>query len=575
MRKLLTFLLLAPFIALGQAGTGLDISLEYLGTLDDANKEITKVQVNDTIVVAIDLSNYDSDHTVTFVHVDVQHNYNAYDLAGFEWVAPSDSNNSYFTWNDVKWTKNDNYDEADLWAQWSQQGGSYGTSSGWAVNHWTSITQTSDLGDETGHQIKLHFKVKDAGANHNYAENIKITMAKATDNILSDNANNVEYVYPVGSVWAHPTQYIGFTPLEDLDNNIKVVMDTHSNIDPTKIKAKVFENDVEKAELTFDQSGEIDITSIVVSSTAEYSLTFSTTYTDTEWTAITDDALTLSDAVLVLKEVGQFGHGGDGNAEFDYGIQYPNADTDGNNAINPQDAYNLIGHVSDALNIYPNDSYAFATTFPIVVASEYDDYTKQMFVDGTAPQGGHSKDLTFDFSNSNDIVKTFKTTVLGDVNMSHSSAVASNGNGVMSIAQSSPSPQARTSVVYGSQQTTVGNADADFVTQLNGDEVEVILTLKGDDVAALQLKLNYDPTKLVFKEAIFDTGNDVTNFASSDYTRVNMGSINQSAEAIGIDSTFKVIFDTIGTVDSPVGLVTIQNTDAANTSGERLILNLE
>lgn len=573
MRKLLTLLTLIPALAFSQAGTGIDVSLEYLGTTDDSSKAMNVVQVNDTIVVALDLANYDSNHTATFAHIDIQHNYNAVELVGWDWVGPTDATNSYFNWTDVKWTPNSNYDVKDLWAQWNGGGGSYNATTGWAVYHWTSITTTSDLGDETGHMVKFKFKVKDT-SNSNYDDMINITMGKVTDNILSDNDGNVEYVYPYGKVWGKDP-IIEFIPLEDLDNNIKVKLHTHANIDATKIKAKVYEGEVEKGDLAFDQSGEIDITSIVVSSTATYKLEFYTTYTDTEWTAITDDALTLSDAVLVLKEVGQFGHGGDGNPEFDYGVQYPNADTDGNNAINPQDAFNLIGHVSDALNIYPNDSYAFATTFPIVVGEEYDDYTKSDFTSGTALGSGHSKTLSFDFSNSNDIVKTFKTTVLGDVNMSHSATVASDGDGVMSIANSSPAPSARTSIVYGSQQTTVGNADAEFVTQMNGDKVEVLLTLKGEDVAALQLKLNYDPTKLIFKDAIFDTGNTVTNFASADYNKVNMGSINQSAEAIDIDSTFKVVFETIGDVTSPVGLVTIQNTDAANTSGERLILNLE
>ena len=97
--------------------------------------------------------------------------------------------------------------------------------------------------------------------------------------------------------------------------------------------------------------------------------------------------------------------------------------------------------------------------------------------------------------------------------------------------------------------------------------------MRDSEVSALQLKVDYDNTILTFDEAVFDTGNTVTNFASETNGRVNLGSIEQNGGEIETGEVFKVYFT--GNVTSPVGLVSIFNTDAANVDGNRLILNLQ
>ena len=88
-----------------------------------------------------------------------------------------------------------------------------------------------------------------------------------------------------------------------------------------------------------------------------------------------------------------------------------------------------------------------------------------------------------------------------------------------------------------------------------------------------EAKVDYDNTILTFDEAVFNTGNTVTNFSSETNGRVNLGSIEQNGGEIETGEVFKVYFT--GNVTSPVGLVSIFNTDAANTDGYRLILNLQ
>jgi len=596
MRKLLLILLMLPLTLLGQATStgahggsssdGLDIDLVYKGIVGNADQPLSKVQVNDTIVLALKLNNLDSSHQITYIHTDVQYNSAAYALLSTEWNTPTDAQNSVGNWSGdgMKMVWNTDYDKNAVWSQW--QYGSYTSTNatGWQVDHIQSIAPT-DIGDVEYATMK--YLVKDAGANADYTENIIITMARAADNITSDNDGNAEYVYPTGKVRAYDTQYITHTPLEDLDSNIYVKLDAAGNIDLTKMKVKVIEDGTEVADLAFDQGGEVNITEYVISSTKTYKLEFHTTYTDSEWQSITEDAVTLSDAVLTLKEVGKFGHGG-ATHDFDYGIQYPNADTDGSKTINPQDAYNILGHVIGSFNYYPGNTYAFASTFPIIKTATYDDYTKQNFLDGVTIDIAHDK--TIQSSDVTNVINwsqasntlSYKSTVLGDVNLSYSSTPASDGGGVMSISNAPPAVTMNPMYIgnrsqifgVGVAKQEVNQAFMDINTVIEGDEVVTELTLTSDQVAGFQLKLNYDTTRLTFDRVRFETGNTTTNFAyKADDGRINVGSLQQEATALENGAKVKVYFT--GQVTSPVGTVTIFNTDAVNTEGKRLILNLQ
>ena len=120
----------------------------------------------------------------------------------------------------------------------------------------------------------------------------------------------------------------------------------------------------------------------------------------------------------------------------------------------------------------------------------------------------------------------------------------------------------------------VNQAFIDINTAIEDGEVVTTLQLTSDQVAGFQLKLNYDTTRLTFDRVKFETGNTTTNFAhKADDGRINLGSLQQEATALENGATVKVYFT--GQVTSPVGTVTIFQTDAVNTEGKRLILNLQ
>lgn len=557
MKKLLWLLTLLPFMSLAQSsGNGIDVSLEFRGTTS-GESEITKVQVNDTLIFGLNIQDFNPDYDVTFIHTDVEYNKNAYTLLDPVWKVQG-ANNSLFFFNDTKWTPNSNYDENDLWAQWSGGGGNYGASTGWDVGHWTTQYTNAFFGD----YVELHFIAKTTD-NANYEKAINITMAKVDD-------NNQSYTYPIGSVRAHPNQSISNVPLEDFDNNVYLKVEFSQNVDPTKVKATLEKLDGEQWQtittLTLDANGDANVTDYLRSSKEDYRIVFTWGGTDEEWQQLKDDVVTISDAVLALKEVGGFDHGNAGNA-YQYAIQYLATDFNVDGSISSQDSYDLLAHVLDVADVfvkYIEDTFNSAVA--IVPTAIYDALTYSNWADNNLPDVGDER-FKVDLSNG-DVVLAYKTAIWADANLSHGTAPDTNASQTSAMSVSySPSQSYRGKVF--SDETI----DAEFNTTVVDGGVEATIKILSSNTGALQLKLDYDTARLTFDEVVFDTGNNTTNFGNASNGRVNMGSINQQGEAIPQNSTFVVKFN--GNVNSAAGLISIVNTDAASTAGVQQILRLQ
>ena len=565
MKKLLLLLTLIPTLALGQLSSstdGVDIDLVYSGTTADANKLLSKVQVNDTIVVKLKLDNLSSTNSITYVHVDVQYNVNAYARVDYSFNVPTGAQTSNGNWsgNGMKWSVNPNYDANDLWAQWSTQGGSYTEVAGWEVDHVEAVS-TSNI---SGNYATLYFKVKDAGANHSYTDNIVLTMARVTD-----NSGTSEYVYGVGKVRGYPTMAITHIPLEDLDSNIYIQADANTNFDVTKVGVVVQKNGTPISNnLYFDSGGQINVTEYITTSTDNYTLDFVTSYSPTEWETLMDNVITISDVTLTLQELGKYGHGNVGTV-FTTGIQYSAVDSNEDRDLTPQDAYNLLGHVMGTLDVIPDDGTGiFNNTFKPMKKADYNSWSIYKFKNQeNMPNSSVVHPISVDFTQSS-YTEDFKFGFIGDPNGSHSSPV--DGTDASSLVAKVFNASA---VNYGQAIQADGFIQGEWSTAIEDGKVVATLRLLSTEVSALQLKVDYDNTILTFDEAVFNTGNTVTNFASETNGRVNLGSIEQNGGEIETGEVFKVYFT--GNVTSPVGLVSIFNTDAANVDGNRLILNLQ
>ena len=546
MKKLL-FLLLLPTILLGQLTSstdGIDIDLKFLGTTA-GETDLSKVQVNDTIKLSLNLDNL-STNDITYVHTDVEYNTNAFVLSRFVWNTPTGAQESQFNWTDTKFTPTSNYDKNDLWAQWSSGEGSYGASTGWNVDHFQAVSTTAF----SGTYVTLYFLVKDTSTT-NYTDAINVTMAR-----VADNTGETEFVFGTGEVRAYETQTYSFTPLEDLDSNVYIKVDFNTNIDPTKVKLVVYEDGTIVGTEILDANGDANITDYITKSESTYTYNFVWNGTEQELKNLKDAIISVSDVTLTLKEVGEFDHGNTGEV---FGpIQYITGDVNMDQNITAQDAYMSLGHVLAEIDLY-TELDTFDEFTAVIPATIYNSISVDSLFGGGVPD---VSDPDIDFS-AGTVVLNYKAGVFGDANLSHSAAQDSD---------TSMNVSAKT-FQYGMTMRGESFVDADFTTAIEDGKVVATIEILSTDTAALQLKLDFDNTRLVFEEAVFNTGNTTTNFASAETSRINVGSINQQGEAIESGSTIKVVFS--GNVDSTVGLVSIFSTDAASIEGLQQILKLQ
>lgn len=604
MKKLLLLLLLLPFVGLAQLSgpTSTDVAdgegaagLVFLGTTANANESLSNVQVNDTIILGLKLTNWlSSTNDITYAHIDLQYNKNAYTYIDETYYANTTNSNwsggagqnSTYEQNGYKFSANSAYEAYNLWDQW--QNGSYGTNTDWNVLHFQTQVSYGDLADLDAY-VTWQFKVHDAGANHDYTDNVYITMGK-----IVDNPNSKTY----DPVYAYENQDLSYTPDADIDvAGITAKLVVGSNVDVTDFNLVPLVWDATNEYwtsiitgntfwLNVPSNGSVDITEYITSTTDDYAVVWE--YGEpgnpngtNAFKTFYEDVLTVSDVQLALKELVQHDAGA-----INAGISKFNADVaggtyGGDGQLTDADTYALLAHVMGVEELYidwDNDgdiddtdannqgNYFFrstdGTTYTTTTAASYEQ-------NGITHQGG-LVELGIDFSDTtNDQLFEVYGTWKGDVNLSHSPAV---NTAIVNSAKSLNGPTLTGTTLNMSKAAATVNGT--MIIEEQGDKVVAKITIAESNLTAAQIRLTFDDTRLTFDSVQTDTGNTTTNFAKLVDNRVNFGSINMLDETLDA-STYTVTFSKKGIVNGVTGLITLTNTDAADTNADRVNLNIQ
>ena len=122
----------------------------------------------------------------------------------------------------------------------------------------------------------------------------------------------------------------------------------------------------------------------------------------------------------------------------------------------------------------------------------------------------------------------------------------------------------------------VGTVNIDLTSKIEGQNVTVELDHKSGDIVGLQARLKYDTSRLKLKEIIYDTGNTLTNFAKPLDGELLFGTLSKDgSDNVKKGTPFKLIFDTIGTVNNTTGLFYFENTDAVKANGDKMNLKIQ
>jgi hypothetical protein len=111
---------------------------------------------------------------------------------------------------------------------------------------------------------------------------------------------------------------------------------------------------------------------------------------------------------------------------------------------------------------------------------------------------------------------------------------------------------------------------------LENGKVVLTTNLTKEGLAGLEIIMNYDSTKLVLDNVIFDSGSTITNFSTKDNGRLTFGSIDQLKTArIKTGTPYKLIFTPKETLTNTAGLFYFVLADAVDALGKKVDLIIE
>ena len=281
----------------------------------------------------------------------------------------------------------------------------------------------------------------------------------------------------------------------------------------------------------------------------------------TELNTLYNSIVGVSDVYLAFKELADGGiFGNQTGLGLTNGIQYLNADVDGNGVFNESDTYKLLQHLTGVQPLTQNTALTYL--MKLYNKSDYDSITPSNW---TTKFNSTRNLIPFTLSGLNNTYN-ISVTWLGDVNLSHSaqqSVSGVSGNSVRSMSVSSNSITNEVNVIIISE--IVGNS--------------VIVTLSVDplqqELVGTQFQLNYDNTKLKFEKVEFTTKGNPTNFGTNKGSSINIGSLLTSGDVLDKTTEYRVIFTPINNTTDILGLTSISTTDAVNKSGRTLKVRMK
>jgi len=285
----------------------------------------------------------------------------------------------------------------------------------------------------------------------------------------------------------------------------------------------------------------------------------------TELNTLYSSIVGVADVYLAFKELSNRGlFGNETGNEFGYGIQYMNADVNGDGLFNEADTYKLLQHLTgvESLTQYSTLTYLMK----LYGKSEYDGITKSNW----NTQFNSTRSL-YPFSlNTGTLNNTYNVSVSwrGDVNLSHSAIPVVNTTATNSV---------RSMGIKTMSLPISNEINASIITEIVGDSVYAYVTIDPlqQELVGTQLQLNYDNSLLKFGGVSFKTTGSPTNYGTDKGTYVNFGSLITDGGVLNNTTEYKITFTTKTKLDNVLGLISVYFMDAVNKAGTTLKIRMK
>ena len=551
MKKLLTLMLLfVTTVSFGQS-------------ILDYSRVNTVSQVGDTLIVKFQYSKGDGNDAKLY-QFDFQYNNKLLTPITKTWQTTSTSaQKAINAWNGYKFNPDATKTATDYdgqYTSWLSGGANYSTNADWSVERITYQDVTS-LADGAEF-IKYAFKIKDKGLT-NYTDYTNLLNAnwvnykEANGTLIDVTKGSSNHQLSLSNIQGGDAGNVSISVSSNVISN-NIGDGTHFGY--TIYLKSDFVNGIDQntpviASGMFDASGDATITGL--ENDTEYQVMI---YIDGQQTYL-DEAVTISDLALVFQQAIGTDINGGGNA-LDYHLQKLFADIyrgqgDAFGTINFQDSYEMLAYLQGV------------------------DTQNQVFISKTG-QAFNASGLKATYGNVNanglpafdgvikptDVSKSFEFAhgLAGDVNFSHSYQPTSV-NATMATAKSS-GVQLMSSAKY-----VPMNANIDLVSELKDGKVVFSINSEVQGMVGSQFNIVYDTQKLHLENVLFDTGNEMTNFANhkEQQGKINIGSFDQNFTAnVKSGTPYKLIFTPKVQLQNTSGLITFKVKEGVKADGTQI-----
>lgn len=506
----------------------------------------------------------------TFLMFDVNWNnkliqYVSHTIDPYNKIPNAQSNRT--NWDGYIFNVDSSFDASDLTDQynnWRDGSNSYSPNSDWSVNRFT-IQNSEDINLEDA-VVTLKFKILDRqGSNYtDYNDVFKISWAQLKDDRTSYEysvtSTNQSISLNPGGVGAgdvvltldvphdnkqdYGYSIYKFSQLEAFDWN------GDGNIDGYGPKA----DEIPFANGNFDSSGIATVEGLNLN---EYSWIHTHIVYDgqshPQWL---DDVVTVTDVYKIFQYSLDTDING-GGGSWEYKIQDILGEVTNDGVVNFDDSYELLAHingVTTSANVTSTENGAFNLSALKDIYGLLDDSDWNLFT-----------------PTDNNKAFTIAHGLRGDVDFSHSTVPTSEGSEV----EQQSTTFSKMSVM---SNRKVENQNLDISSRLENGKVIMEIDLATEGLVGTQFNINYDNSILTLDNIVFDTGNEMTNFANHkvEQAKINIGSLDQNGDiTIKTGIAYKLIFSPTTEIQNTSGLITFKITEGVKADGTKIKFNIE
>jgi hypothetical protein len=526
-------------------------------TISQSLTPTTGLKVGDTITVKYTLSKGQVIKNPRYLWFRYQYNNKALNYVSTTFNQGSSTQTFYTGWSNYKFTFNGGASDNDLDVQYGLTPWAYAVNADWNVGQLT--VQRADRSIE-GLIATQKYTLKDQNTYNNI---FKIDLATGTDT----TGAAVGTIY--GGGWSSISNVTGNTS----QFKVRVLYPegyaiTDHNVQLMRLKSDG-SGDIDWsqqpiAQLPLDASGEaLFTTQIKVGDSVGV---FVSPASSKAWM---NNIITVSDAYKAFLGHSQTDISGTSNFFTRPVLEKKIANVTKNDmTFNESDSYNLFAHVMGQ-DVSTN---AFIPTQTATSWRWHSGLLNQSWLDGV------TKNRVFITSPQQTVDVVFAWA--GDLNWSHSShpdTIATRiTEGVYTNSINDNQTQSFSIKSMSYTAPVFEKAILGITSTLENGKVVLTTNLTKEGLAGLEVIMNYDSTKLVLDNVIFDAGSTITNFSTKDNGRLTFGSMDQLKTArIKTGTPYKLIFTPKEPLANTAGLFFFVLADAVDALGKKVDLIIE